>query len=360
MGSRRVRLTMSAGALAALLTAPVARAQVSAADRETARSMMQEGRDLREKGDLKGALTRFKSADDIMHVPTTSLEVARAQVALGQLIEALDTIAAIRKAPQSPDDPAPFKDARVKADELDAQVEGKVPSLNITVTGAGEGENPSISIDGVSVPAAAAGLPRKVDPGHHVVTARALNGQAKDEIDVAEGEKKDVALVLTAGGADTTGGENPPTEGGGPETPRSVVHSPGVLTWGGIIVGGLGLAVGGVTGIMTLSKASSVKNECNSSTKVCSSQSGINDLNSGNSLATVSTVGFAVAGAGAAVAIVSLIIGHKGPEAAPANAPPADPDAAPSGDSPAPPATESHLHVTPWVGLGSAGVFGTF
>jgi hypothetical protein len=116
---------MTASAVALLLAAPAAHAQVSGADRETARSMMQEGRDLRDKGDLKGALQRFKSADDIMHVPTTSLEVARTQVALGQLIEALDTIANIRKTPAGADDPAPFKDARVKADELDAQVEGK-------------------------------------------------------------------------------------------------------------------------------------------------------------------------------------------------------------------------------------------
>src|SRR5271157_3775010 len=76
MGSRRVRLTMTATAVAAMLAASGASAQVSAADRETARSMMQEGRDLRDKGDLKGALQRFKAADDIMHVPTTSLEVA--------------------------------------------------------------------------------------------------------------------------------------------------------------------------------------------------------------------------------------------------------------------------------------------
>ena len=87
-----------------------------------------------------------------MHVPTTSLEVARAQVALGQLIEALDTIAAIRKTPVLADNPAPFKDARNKADELDAQVEGKVPSLSITVTGAAEGETPAISVDGSRCP----------------------------------------------------------------------------------------------------------------------------------------------------------------------------------------------------------------
>src|SRR5580704_4089292 len=199
MGSRRVRLTLTATAMAVCLATPSAWAQVSAADRETARSMMQEGRDLRDKGDLKGALQRFKAADDIMHVPTTSLEVARAQVALGQLIEALDTIAAIRKTPPQPDDPAPFKDARTKADELDAQVEGKVPSLAISVTGAAEGETPAISVDGVSLPAAVSGVPRKVDPGHHVVTARAVSGQAKEEVDVTEGEKKDVQLVLVAG-----------------------------------------------------------------------------------------------------------------------------------------------------------------
>jgi hypothetical protein len=357
MGSRRVRLTMTAGAVAMLLAAPGAQAQVSAADRETARSMMQEGRDLRDKGDLKGALQRFKSADDIMHVPTTSLEVARAQVALGQLIEALDTIAAIRKTPPQPDDPAPFKDARTKADDLETQVEGKVPSLAITVTGAAEGETPAISVDGVSLPAAVANVPRKVDPGHHVVTARAASGQAKEEVDVTEGEKKDVALVLAAGG-DNPGGDNQPAEGG--ETPHNVVHTPGTVTWGAIVVGGLGLVVGSVTGLMTLSKASSVKSECGNASKTCTSPGAISDLNSGNSLATVSTVSFAVAGAGAAVAVVSLIVGHRPPEAAPASAPPADPDAAPAGEPAAPPASESHLHVTPWVGIGSAGVFGTF
>ena len=357
MASRRVRLTMTATAVATMLAASGASAQVSAADRETARSMMQEGRDLRDKGDLKGALQRFKTADDIMHVPTTSLEVARAQVALGQLIEALDTIAAIRKTPPQPDDPAPFKDARTKADELDAQVEGKVPSLAITVTGAAEGETPAISVDGVSLPAAVSGVPRKVDPGHHVVTARAVSGQAKEEVDVTEGEKKDVQLVLVAGGGEGAPGENnPPAE---PGPPHSVVHSPSALTWGGIVVGGVGLAVGGVTGLMTLSKASTVKADCTPN-MMCTKASDVSALNSGNSLATVSTIGFAVAGAGAVVAIVSLIVGHRPPEAAPASTPPADPDAAPAGDAAPPPAPESHLHVTPWVGVGSAGFLGTF
>jgi hypothetical protein len=358
MDSRRVRLMTTAGAVASMLVATQALAQVSAADRETARSMMQEGRDLRDKGDLKGALQRFKAADDIMHVPTTSFEVARTQVALGMLVEALDTIAAIRKTPALADDPTPFKDARVKADELDAQVEGKVPSITITVTGAAEGETPAVSVDGVSLPAATANLPRKVDPGHHVVTARAPSGQAKQEVDVAEGEKKDVQLVLASGGP--TEGENPPSDQGA-EGPRNVVHTPGPLTYGGIIVGGIGLVGGAITGVMTLSKASAVKSDCTGPNKTCVTSQSQSELNAGNSLATISTIGFAVAGAGAAVAVVSLILGHKAPDAAPANAPAAEPGTAPSGDEPAPPpASESHLHVTPWVGVGSAGLFGEF
>ena len=71
------------------------RAQIGR-DRETARTLMQQGRELTAKGDLKEALKRFKGADDIMHVPTTGLEVARTQAPLGLLVEARDTIARIR------------------------------------------------------------------------------------------------------------------------------------------------------------------------------------------------------------------------------------------------------------------------
>ncbi len=159
-----------------------------------------------------------------------------------------------------------------------------------------------------------------------MVTARAGSGEAKEEVDVAEGEKKDVALVLVAGG-----------EKGATRRPRAtrrarkdVVHTPGALTYGGIVVGGAGLLVGAVTGIMTLSKASTVKTDCTGGANKmqCTTPDGTSALNAGNTLGAVSTVSFVVAGVGAGVAIVSLIVGHKPAGAAPASAPPADPDAA--------------------------------
>jgi hypothetical protein len=359
MAFRTKRFALTASVLAMTLAAGTAQAQSSAADRETARSMMQEGRDLRDKGDLKGALQRFKAADDIMHVPTTGLEVARTQVSLGLLVEARDTVATIHKTPAQPDDPAPFKDARVKADELDAQIESRIPTLTISVIGAAETDTPVVMVDGVSLPPSVASLPRKIDPGHHVVSAKAASGEAKQELDIAEGDKKEVQLTLVAG--TPTGPQEESTAGAAPETEQSVVHTPGPLTWAGIVVGGLGLAVGTVTGILELSKASTVKGEC--ANKQCGPGTPASDLSAANSLATISTVSFAVAAAGAAVAVVSLVVGHGGSTAVKTQ-PAADPEANPASPEPSPdappPAPESRLRVTPFVGPGSAGIFGTF
>jgi hypothetical protein len=348
-GSRHIRLTLIAVSLATAVAAPAA-ATTSAADRETARSMMQEGRDLRDKGDLKGALQRFKAADDIMHVPTTSLEVARTQVSLGLLVEARDTIAAIHKTQPLPDDPQPFKDARVKADELDSQLEGRIPTLTISVTGAADGDAPVVSVDGVSLPSTVANLPRKIDPGHHLVSAKAAAGEAKEELDLAEGEKKDVQLTLVPAGP---GGAQVDSAGA---DSRPLVHTPGPLTYGGIVVAGVGLATGAVTGLLELSKASAVKGgECPS--KQCPRGPPASDLSTANSLATISTVSFAVAAAGAIVAVVSLVLGHRASGVT--QAPPAgDPDSNPGSD--APPASESHLRAMPWIGAGSAGIVGSF
>jgi hypothetical protein len=358
----RTSCLMAALTAAGLLGSPAAHADPTASDRETARSMMTEGRELREKGDLKGALQRFKTADSLMHVPTTGLEVAKTQVALGLLIEARDTVAAIRKYPQGPSDPAPFNEARSKADDLDTAAEGKIPSLTITVGGTADGETPAISIDGASVPASVAGLPRKVDPGHHVVRVRGSSGEASQEVDVSEGENKQVQLVISSGGAVTPPAGN--EENGAPKepsTPETRVHSPTTLTYVSGGAGAAGLIVGAITGVLSLSTASKVKTEC--PTKVCTSSQGMSDLSSAQTTATISDVGFIVGLVGVGVAVTSLIVGHDASSETPARTPTetggGNGGDAPS-DAPAAPAPESRLRVTPWIGFGSAGVFGTF
>jgi hypothetical protein len=341
-------------------------ADPTAADRETARSLMQEARDLRDKGHMGDALKRFKAADDIMHVPTTGLEVAKTQAAMSMLVEARDTIAGIRKLPSSPSDPAPFQDARTKADELDTALESRIPALNITVTGGAEGETPTIVVDGIPVPAAASGLPRKVDPGRHTVVAKGASGRGDQTVDIKEGEQKDVQIALTAGGGDT--GDSNDGQAAHPDQPADngppKSHSPTLVTWIGAGVGAAGLLVGSITGIMSISTTGKLKDECK--TSVCTSGSpGGNDYASASSLATVSDVMFAVAGAGAAVAVLSLVLGHAEsdtPAKAPDSAAPSGGDGtdAPTDPSAAPAAPQSRLEVHPWIGLGSAGVTGVF
>src|SRR5579863_7008719 len=230
MAFRRFRVVLTAGVLGALFVTTAARAEPTAGDRETARSLMTEGRELREKGHLQDALKRFKAADDIMRVPTTGLELARTQASMGLLLEARDTIANIRKLPSSPSDPEPFKDARAKAEELDNSLETKIPALTIVVVGAAEGETPTIVVDGSQLAAAVTGLPRRVNAGRHTIV-------------VKEGEQKEVQVTVRAGAKnpDTTPpeGENPPPQGEHPSEPSGPTsHSPTVLTWVGIGAGG--------------------------------------------------------------------------------------------------------------------------
>ncbi|MGH7270131.1 MAG: hypothetical protein ACREJ3_06830, partial [Polyangiaceae bacterium] len=75
----------------------------------------------------------------------------------------------------------------------------------------------------------------------------------------------------------------------------------------------------------------------------------------------VSTIGFVVGIAGAGVAVATLLMGHSASDAstAPPATPASDTTTDPTPDAPAP-APESRLRVTPWIGAGSAGVFGTF
>jgi hypothetical protein len=331
--------------LASLVATTAAHADPTSADRETARTLMQQGREARAKGDLKEALKQFKGADDIMHVPTTALEVARAYVALGQLVEARDFIAEIRQTASKPNEPGPFKEARAKADDLDASLNGRIPSLVISIKGTPEGGQPSVTVDGTPVPAGVLGLPRTVDPGHHVVIAKVATktaqGEGKQEVDVKEGEQKpvEVALVVTATPEQV---EQPPSAPA-PETPppATTSHSPTVLTWIGIGVAGAGVIAGTVTGLMSMSKKSALQSECPNG--VCGPGSASSDYDAANTYALVSTIGFIAAGVGAGVAVVTLIVGHDEPGALPAQSPSA-----------------GGLKVRPWIGVGAAGMNGTF
>jgi len=300
MGSSRValRAACATSALCALLSFTAAlHAEPSDAQKETARSLMAEGRALREQHDLKGALARFQAADAIMSVPTTGYELARAQADLNLLVEARSTIRRLLTPAPKPGEPAPFQEARTKADALDAELDTRIASLHFVLQGAPPTESVDIFVDGEIIAAAAVEMPYRVNPGHHLISAKAKGKEASAQIDVVERQSAEVPLDFVDVATPAPDASSPPP---------SAAEQPGGVPTISYVAGGIGAAsliVGGITGALALSSKHAAETGCRDSQCPPSTWS---DLDHAHSYATVSTVGFIVGAVGVGVAIGSF------------------------------------------------------
>ena len=340
------RVFRSAIVAAMVCTASVAfAADPSPADKETARSLMTEGRTKRDANDLQAALKAFRGADSIMHVPTTAIEVAKTEALAGLLLEARDHALTLARSKAQPGEPGPFADARTAAQQLANELEARIPSVHVTLAGAKD--DAEVRIDDLAIPSAAIGLPRKLNPGSHIVVAKSGGAERRTTFKVQEKESKDVTLDFgQAQVADVPVDKPPPVV----DTPPPVTPPPTTpdapsdgngtrmaLAIGGFSFAAVGLIAGSVTGILSLNQTSDLKAQCPGGRCPASLQG---NLDSARTLATVSTVGFIAAGAGAIVGVIGLILPHA--KAAQAVSAPAA------------------AHVEPWIGVGAAGLRGTF
>jgi hypothetical protein len=340
------------GVLAAVcVCAGTALAGPSAADKDTARGLMAEGRADRDKGDLAAALKAFAAADAIMHVPTTGLELARTLAALGRLVEARDTALRVLRIPERENEPSPFRVARQGAAALKDELEPRIASLTIVVGGVPKGMPMQVTLDGVAVPTEQLRQPRRINPGQHKVEATA-GGEAsgtkqettQQAVDIAEGASRTVELRLL-------GQEHPEAEPAVAEAttepeapPRSSSPLSPVLTYGGFGLAGAGALLGSITGLVSLSQTTGIK----SSGQCIGNQCGPAEhgaIASANTMATISTVSIAAAGVGAVAGLVGLLFRGSGdhPSSAPADAP-----------------ANATSRLEPWLGIGAAGVRGSF
>ena len=333
--ARRLGLALLAAAAFGLLTAPAV-ADPTAADEATARALGDRGDALTAGKHLEGALAAYRGAHEILRMSTTGLQLAKAHEAIGQLVEAIDVALEVGRRPARGDDPTAIRDARAGALALAQRVEPRVPSLAIDVRGAPEGAAPTVEIDGVALPATAAGLPRRVNPGRHVVRASANGrGAAAREVIALEGQTTSVSLALEPIAGPGTPAPAPIGARAGPAPaapPDGIANSPLVLL--GFGAGAVGIAIGAVTGSLSLSRASDAKKLCDGTR--CPPAAGP-DLDAAKGLAWGSNIGFAIGAIGVGVGIVGIVIGHG-----------------------APPKATPALAITPEVGPGYAGVGGAF
>lgn len=287
----------------------VAAAQVpSASDRETARTLMDEGDQAFADKRFADALRAYREADGIMHVPTTALEVAKAHEALGQLLEAKEACRRAVAYPKQAAEPKPFTSARETCTTLSQSLGTRIPSVTIHLVGLSPGTTPVMTIDGESVTVPSSEVKRRVNPGAHKVQIKAPGYEdVTTSFTVAERGSEQIEITLRAGASGPQATAQPESTAA---TAKGGMPLYAKIAFG---AGGAGLVFGTVTGVMALSSASSAKEKCINN--VCDPAAS-SDIDSTKSLSHLSTAGFAVAVFGIGVGVVGLLTRDSAPAAA--------------------------------------------
>jgi hypothetical protein len=289
-------------ALALLLVSRGVVAQVSDADRATARKLAQQGQEALDHKDYTTAVDRFDRARQLIPAPTIALGLARAQVGLGKLVAAQETYARIVREGVAPGASAVFTKAVADArTELDA-LEPRIPTVVIELKGA---PSAKVTLDGAVIPAAALGVSRPVDPGKHGVRAEA-DGFLPAEASFTVDERKSERVALTLVPAPTQANDALKADASAAPAKSSPMRTVGFV---GIGLGGAGLILGGITGAMALGKHSELAPLCPMGH--CTNQGPAIDQY--HLYANLSTAGFVVGGAFAVTGIVLAAIAPKAP-----------------------------------------------
>jgi hypothetical protein len=283
----------------------------SAGEKETARSLVDSGRDKRKSGDRRGALADFQAAHAIMKVPTTGIEVGRTQADLGLLVEARDTLLEVQRSPVTRGEPAPYARARAEAKSLASALASRIPSVKLNVSGGPAGEPVSVTVDDVAVSSEMLAAPYKLNPGKHAIVAKRGTASKRVDIDLPEGETREVAVELSA--STDSAPAAPPVKpapapaADGADASDETRTNP--LVYVGAGVAAAGLVVGSITGIMAISSYSDAAPSCSADNRCPLDVH--DDIDAGQTAGTISTIAFVVAGAGAATAVIGLLMPVK-------------------------------------------------
>jgi hypothetical protein len=347
--------------------------QASASDIALARSLASDGVQLANAGNCRAAIEKLERAEALYHAPTILGRLGECQVSVGKLVVGTENLQRVVREPLPPNAPPAFAAAQTRAKKVLDGAMPRISKLKIHVDGIGGPVNLSVVVDGQPVPAATLDVDRPVDAGPHRIEVSAPGYRtASADVTVGEGSRVDtqlrldpeplaaapppVAPVLLAppGPPPAPYPLAPMGQPPGPqpvmaaEAPRPATETAskggGGRTAGYVLlgVGGAGLVIGSATGLLALSKRSSLNSRCVDGKSSCPPDAQ-SDIESMKSLATVSTVGFAVGGVGAVVGLILVTSSRASSEK-------------PPGTAKAPPA----VALRPWLGLGSAGIDGVF
>lgn len=342
MTDNRSMRWMSCTLLAALVAMPgAALAQKGAADSvDAARALGQEAGDLLDQKRYADALERVTRAEALYHAPTHLLMMGEAQEGLGHLAEAANIYERLAAEPIPASAPAAFRNAQDAGKTKLRALLARIPSLLVQVQGPPTADAVA-TLDGKPL-ALKSGVAVRVNPGKHTVKVSA-SGYASAERSLTLPERGGVVIVEIILDPQNQPGVRPQlpaansTSGVAHDTGSTPSGEPSRLpAWVALGVGGAGVIVGTVTGILALRKVSELRDRCPDNHCSTDDQQ---LADSSRTFGTVSTISFTVGAVGVGTGALLLLLRNE-PSATQA------PSARP--------------RVNPWIGLGSAGLGGTF
>jgi len=343
----RARTVFAFVACLSIASASQAAAPQDDASRAAARNLGYQGVEAFQKGDYRTASDKLERAYQVVRAPSLGLWSARALVKLGRLVEAAERYLEVTRLEVTSGEVAVQKQAIAdSAKERDALLP-RLPNLIISIEGADAGAV-SVTIDGAEVPSALIGEKRPVNPGRHKLHGKSGSEVAEQEVSIAESETKPITLRFKGAPGEEpahrapSGASTRAAAAGAVDGESTASSRPGsgqrTVGWIALGVGAVGISVGAVTGLMAMSKKSSIDEFCRDNQCLPPAH---DDVDAYNSLRTVSTIGF-VAGLVGAAAGVTLLV----------TAPRSAPETARARRHDAPP------RVAVWLGVGSVGVKG--
>jgi hypothetical protein len=293
-------------AVVAMVTLLTAHAFAAGGDPVTADYLFREGRKAAKAGDYKRACALFADSLRLDPGPGVMMNLADCEEHLGLVASAWQhwREAAEQLKP---------KDTRVAlAKKHAAALEPRLPRLTLRMEASAP---PGVTVfrDGVELGKASLGLPVPVNPGEHTIVVKAQGRQDRSfSATLGEAEQKELAI-----GAGPEAERPPPpmsfSTSGGAATEEPAAPAPssssGTTGYGValLVVGGLAVGGGVVTGLMTIDRKSVVQRTCDASFNC--TQEGVDAAQAGKTLSTVSTVCFVVGGAAVAAGVVLLVVG---------------------------------------------------
>lgn len=307
-----------------------------------------QGIKLADSGDCKGAIEKLSRAESLYHAPSILGRLGECQVLVGQIVLGTENLNRVVREQLAATAPKAFRDAQERAKGVLNTALPKIARLTVKVEPSDA--KVQVTVAGAPIPPALLGVERPTDPGTHEIVASAPGYlEQKTTVTLAEGGTQDVSLKLEKDPNAVAAAPPPaapavvalaPTQPPSDSSPKKD-HT---LAYVALGVGGAGLVVGGITGFLALGKKSDLKgcvdNGCPSSQE--------DTLDSAKTMATVSTVGFAVGFVGVGVGVVLLLTGGSSNSAALAK-----------------PQLAQHepfagVHVEPWLSNEQAGLRGSF